>query len=247
MALCIAVGTGVRGAEGMSELERVELRFQKLRLEWRQVGASTETGWKLAQACFERAEFATNKLERSSLAEIGMAAAQEVLRRESNSAPGHFYYAMNLGQMARTRHLSALGMVSDMEEHFLTAIALDPQFRQAAPHRSLGMLYRDAPGWPASVGSRSKARRHLEKAVELCPGYPENLLTLLESELEWGERKKVAARLAEMDRRLADAESQWSGEEWTASWKGWRARAEILRQSLSQPPRPEPGLGPKSR
>lgn len=243
----MAGGAEVLRADGMSDLERVEARFQALRVEWRRSTATTEIGWKLAQACFDRAEFATNKLERSSLAEIGMAAAQEVLRRESNSAPGHFYYAMNLGQMARTKHLSALGLVSDMEQHFLTAIALDPLFRQAAPHRSLGMLYRDAPGWPASVGSRSKARRHLEKAVELCPSYPENLLTLLESELEWGDRKKVSARLPELDRRLAEAESLWQGEEWSSTWKAWRSRTETLRRTVALPARPEPGLGSKGR
>ena len=247
MTLWMGIGTGGLWAEGAADLERAEARFEALRVEWRRPTASSETGWKLAQACFDRAEFATNKLERSSLAEIGIAAAREVLRRESNSAPGHFYYAMNLGQMARTKHLSALGMVSDMEQHFLAAIALDPQFHQAAPHRSLGMLYRDAPGWPASVGSRSKSRRHLEKSVELSPTYPENLLTLLESELEWGDRKKVSARLPELDRRLAEEKSQWGGEEWATTWKDWQARVETLRRTVVQPSRPEPGLGPKGR
>lgn len=196
-------------------------------------------GIQFAQACFDRAEFAANSSERSNLAERGIEAAKEVIRRNSNSAPGHFYLALNLGQLARTRTFSALGLVSDMERHFLTAISIDPRFQHAAPERSLGMLYAEAPGWPTSIGSRSKARTHLQRAVELDPEYPENLLTWLETELKWGDRKKVQSRLPELDRLLTQAEGAGGSASIDPSdLKDWIDRLKKLRQQASAAPTP---------
>jgi hypothetical protein len=67
--------------------------------------------------------------------------------------------------------------------------------------RNLGLLYRDAPGWPFSIGSKRKAREWLERAAALAPDYPENQLNLAEShcagmkpdEAEKGELKKLDA------------------------------------------------------
>ena len=67
-------------------------------------------------------------------------------------------WRMNLGQLARTELLGALKLVKEMEREFKTAADLDKQFDYAGPERCLGLLYRDAPGWPASIGSRRKAR-----------------------------------------------------------------------------------------
>ncbi len=247
MTLC---GFGVLclgGAEAVEAVDAVELRLRTLQEAWKSPQASVEIGWKLAQACFDRAEFATNRTERSSLAERGIEASKSVLSRDSNSAPGHFFLAMNLGQLARTRHLSALGLVTDMEVHFLATIALDPSFLRGAAHRSLGMLYRDAPGWPASIGSRSKARRYLEKACELHPLYPENLLTLMESELGWGERKRVSARLSGLDALMAKGVQGSQSAEGSDNWKEWRARAELVRRQATGSQRLDPGPASKGR
>ncbi|MBI1840070.1 MAG: hypothetical protein HYR88_04370 [Verrucomicrobia bacterium] len=216
-------------------MEDAETQLKTARKAWERAGASTTDGWKFARACFDRAEFASTKTERSGLAEMGISAAQEVLRRESNNAPGHFYLALNLGQLARTRALSALGLVSDMEKHFLRAIALQPGFDHAGPERSLGMLYRDAPGWPASIGSRTKARKHLERAVELDAAFPENILTLIETEAGWEEFKKAQARMPTLEARLKAAEAELRGPAWAATWQDWKQRVEIARKRLAQP------------
>ena len=239
LAGCLIVSIGLFAGP----LEDAENQLKLARKAWERVGATPEDGWKFARACFDRAEFASAKAERSNLAEMGIAAAQEVLRRNTNLAPGHFYLAMNLGQLARTRTLTALGLVSEMEKHFLRAIALQPGFEHAGPERSLGMLYRDAPGWPASVGSRSKSRKFLERAYELDPAFPENLLTLVESEIEWEEFKKVQVRLAALEQRLKAAEAEFSGPVWASTWLDWKQRAEVARKKLAQARNPSAPLG----
>ena len=153
------------------------------------------SAWKFAEACFEWAEYATNDTQRAALAEEGIAAAKFATGMDPKSAPAHFYLAMNKGQLARTRSLTALGLVKEMEESFLRAIKLDPTFDYAAPHRSLGMLYLDAPGWPASIGNKSKARKHLEKAVEIGPDYPTNHLTLMDAYLRWGDKSALTTAM----------------------------------------------------
>ena len=114
------------------------------------------------------------------------------MARESNLAPAHYYLGMNLGQLARTRGLSALRLVNQMQREFTRARDLDEHFDWAGPDRNLGLLYRDAPAF-ASIGSRSKAREHLMRAVELAPRYPENRLNLVETYLQLGRTQQRAA------------------------------------------------------
>ncbi len=83
-------------------------------------------------------------------------------------------------------------MVREMEREFKTADDLDEHFDYAGPERCLGLLYRDAPGWPISIGSRHKAREWLEQAVKLAPDYPENQLNLVESYWQWTDTKPRA-------------------------------------------------------
>src|SRR5207248_6916974 len=106
---------------------------------------------------------------RAEIAEQGIAAARQGIERAPRLAAPHYYLALNLGQLARTKKLGALRLVDEMEAELKAAIALDPKFDYAGPHRSLGLLYADAPGWPTSIGNHSKARQHLHTAIELSP------------------------------------------------------------------------------
>ena len=213
-------------------LDESDRRLQRAKIALDAQPNDVERGWRLAEACFHRAEFARHNTERSKLAEQGIAAARQVLRRNSNSVEARFYLAVNLGQLARTRTLTALGIVAEMERQFLAAIAINPKFRHAAPDRSLGMLYLEAPGWPTSVGSRSKARIHLQKAIEVDPSYPENWLTLMEAEIKWGDRKKVQGRLTELGSVMEKAKSAWVADEGEQSWKALLDRVEKIRTQV---------------
>lgn len=191
---------------------------------------------RLAQACFEAVEYATNKAERALLSEQGISAAKAALAQNTNSGPAHYYLGVNLGQLARTRGLSALKLVDRMEEEVLKAAELDPGQDQAGPHRILGLLYRDAPSI-GSVGSRTKARIHLQKAGLLAPDFPENRLNLLESYLDWKDRAGASKELKATEELLPKALQQFSGPEWEAHWLDWDARFKQAKARAEKDPK----------
>ncbi len=193
--------------------------------------------WEFARAAFNRAEFSTNDTERATLAEQGIAACRGALARNPKSAPVHYYLAMNLGQLARTKSLGALKIVNEIEREFNAARVLDDRFDYAGPERNLGLLYRDAPSI-GSVGSRSKARQHLLRAVELVPDYPGNRLCLAESAGQWRDTKMARRELTALDELWAAAQARLAGPEWEASWVEWRARRDQLRSKLAESGKP---------
>ena len=198
---------------------------------------SLETGWGLGRACFDWAEFAQDPRQRAEIAQEGIAACRGALVKKWSLAPAHFYLGLNLGQLARTKSLGALKLVREMEDEFKAALELDPKFDHAGPDRTLGLLYKDAPGWPTSIGGRTKARQHLLKAVELSPSFPENRLCLLEAYLEWGERKSAQAGLAASEAVLAAARSSLTGPAWEGAWSDWDRRWTVIKTKASLPPR----------
>jgi tetratricopeptide (TPR) repeat protein len=135
--------------------------------------------------------------------------------------------------------LSALGLVNQMEGVFRRAKELDKQFDFAGADRNLGLLYRDAPAI-ISVGSRTKAREHLEQAVKLAPQYPENRLNLIEAYVKWGELKSARRELAALEAIWASARTNLAGVAWTGSWRDWEPRLGKLRKKLEPAPK---GLG----
>ena len=186
--------------------------------------ASPAAARQLALACFDRADYATNDAQRATLAEQGIAASRRAIQLEPRSAAAHHYLGLNLGQLARTKLLRALHLLTEMEAAWTTAAALDAKFHYGGPHRSLGLLYLDAPGWPVSLGSRAKARQQLQRAVQLCPEYPDNALCLLEAQLKWGETRLVRAQLDNVARTIATARATFTGETWARDWLDWDER-----------------------
>ncbi|MBK7997169.1 MAG: hypothetical protein IPK15_00180 [Verrucomicrobia bacterium] len=190
---------------------------------------NSETAWQFAKACFERADFSTNDTQRAAFAELGISASKRAIALDTNSAAAYFYLGVNLGQMARTKLFSALGLLDEMEAAWEKSIALDPKFHYAAAERSLGLLYLDAPGWPISLGSRSKARKHLQQATKLVPDYPENHLCWLEAQLKWGEAKLVKTQLSNMEAILRSARTNFTGAAWSRDWEDWEVRWKRIR------------------
>jgi tetratricopeptide (TPR) repeat protein len=196
--------------------------------------------WQFARACFDLADFATNNTGRATIATQGIAACRELLARETNSAPGHYYLAMNYGQLARAEapSLAAYRLVKQMEHEFKTAAELDKTLDYAGPARCLGLLYRDAPGWPFSIGSRHKAREWLEQAAKIAPDYPENQLNLAESFLQWHETDNAKSELTTLDALWPKAQTNLTDAAWERSWDDWFTRRDAARNKLGEIPTP---------
>ena len=96
------------------------------------------------------------------------------------------------------------------------------------------MLYRDAPVI-GSVGSRSRAREHLKRAVDLAPQYPENRLSLIEAYLQWGEPTVADSELQILEQTWPAARTNFVGEAWAASWADWEPRLHKLKKKIEVP------------
>ena len=217
----------VFAARAGAEFHRAEVRFQS-------DAANPTNAWQFARACYDFADFATNDTERAALAAQGVVACRQLIAHDPKSAPAHYYLAMNLGQLARTELLGALKLVKEMEREFKAAAELDPHFDFAGPARCLGLLYRDAPGWPASIGSKHKARQFLEQAEKLAPDYPENHLNLAESCLQWHEYDAAKKELDALDALWPEAQTNFTGEAWEQSWGDWSTRRSDVRKKLEE-------------
>ena len=205
--------------------------FHQAEAEFQRQPKDSQAAWHFGRACYDLADFATNNAQRAEVATRGIDACRQLIAHEPTSAPGHYYLALNLGQLARTRDLGALKLVDNMESEFSRAVELDATFDYAGPERSLGLLYRDAPSI-LSIGSRSKSRQHLQRAIQLAPGFPENHLILVESCLKWGDRSGASRGLKAADEIWTKARADLAGPAWTASWTEWDTRREKARTKL---------------
>ncbi|HTV40907.1 MAG TPA: hypothetical protein VMF08_10045 [Candidatus Sulfotelmatobacter sp.] len=212
---------------------RAEVAFDQAQAQYRSQMDNPVVAWEFARACYDSADWATNKAQRATIAREGIAACKQSLVF-TNSAAAHYYMAMNMGQLARTEELGALKLVREMEREFLIAADLDPAADFGGAERGLGLLYRDAPGWPISIGNRPRARKYLEAAVSLGSNYPENILNLGESYLKWGDKIGARQELAALDALWPSAQKSLTGPHWEWSWDDWSNRRDALRAKLEQ-------------
>ena len=231
----LAVPTGYCATEADFEA-RARHEYNQAKTEQRANPGKAELFWKFACACFNVAEFATNSEERAQFAEEGIEACQHLIEHDPKSAQGHYYLGMNMGQLARTRGLGALKLVTQMEAEFKRARELDEKFDYAGADRNLGLLYFQAPRI-GSIGSRSKARTHLQKAVDLAPEYPENHLNLFEAFIKWSDRNGALRELKALNDLWPKAKTKFTGKSWERSWEDWTRRFEQAKKKVEAPSR----------
>ena len=194
-----------------------------------------EAAWQFARACFDLADLATNKTLRADVAKQGIAVCRQLIARHPDSAPGHYYLGMNLGQVADTRrNLAALRMAKEMEHEFLIVCDLDEKFDYAGSDRNLGLLYLEAPSL-ISIGSRSKARLRLRRTIELVPDFPENRLVLIEAYLKWSEPADARRELKALEDLWPVARRKFTGEAWAVVWIDWEKRLQNAKDKLRDP------------
>lgn len=234
MVGCAGVAEISRAADDVRSRARViqhaQSKFEVARHRFETAPTNDVAAWEFARAGFDRAEFATNDTERAALAVTCIDACRKLLARDPKSAPGHYYLGMNLGQLARTKLLGALKIVDEMEREFKTAAALDELFDYAGPQRNLGLLYYEAPTI-GSIGSRSKARKHLERAAELAPDFPDNRLNLAEACLKWRDKGSLKKELEALEKLWPAAKKNFAGPDWEAAWLDWSRREMKLREN----------------
>jgi SAM-dependent methyltransferase len=188
----------------------------------------------VARTAFDYADLAPNDTIRESIANIGISTARSVIAANSNSVGAHYYLALNIGQLARTKMLGALRLLSEMERELKLVIQLDPKFDYAGGYRTLGVLYLEAPGWPTSVGDKKKARFNLEKALEIAPEDPDNHLSYLEALVKWKEWKLATEKLSDYKAMLPAAKQKFTGPDWNYEWHDWTKREQTIQAKIQK-------------
>ncbi len=204
--------------------EIAEKRYFAAREHYHADPQNVEAAWQFCRASFDWAEFSPNDEHREKLANEGIAAARQLVAKQPRLAQAHYYLAMNLGQLARTKSIGALRIVDEMEREFKLVVELDPLFDFAGADRNLGMLYHEAPGWPASIGSGKKARQHLERALSLAPDFPENHLYLLEAYIKWNDKKAAQRAFDVLQKRWPEMKEKLTDDHWDRDWIEWEKR-----------------------
>ncbi len=219
-----------------SETERRSQVYGTAREAYLRESTDSQRAWELARACFDRAEGLRSAPVKAALATEGIEACQKALQTQPASASLHYYLGLNLGQLAQTRTLSALRLVRQMEQSWLTSRLLDAALDHAGPDRSLGILYAECPRAPFGVGNREKARHHLERSVELAPNHPENRIYLVEHLLNWKDFPAAHRHFDSLETLLPAARQRLSDDSWTAAWVDWTSRIQSLRSRLNSHP-----------
>ncbi len=225
---CALFAAGCLLGESPAGKERAETAFLAARAGFATNRVGTDMGWKVGKAAFQWADVQTRDADRAKIAEEGIAACRSVLSNSPASAPANYYLALCLGQLAQTKKLGALKLVSQMEASLGVALSLDPLIDHAGPDRGLGQLYHEAPGWPTSVGNKSKSRQHFERAVVLDPDYPDNRLSFAEALWHWRDKEGARTQCVALDALWDRAHAALSGPEWEGPWSDWEVRRRAL-------------------
>lgn len=231
--LSVAAAGGTAPAAS-TPAKRAEEAYEGARARYEAEPTNNTLAWKFASACFDECEFAGNNAERERVAKEGIAACRQALGRDAGLAQAHYYLGMDLAQLARTKLIGALGLLGEIEQEWERARELDENFDFAGADRNLGTLYLRAPGWPLSLGSRTNARVHLERAVALHPEYPENRLDLLEAYVKWNRAAESVTASNALAQMWPEAREKFAGTAWESYWEDWDGRLAALQREMRQ-------------
>ena len=148
---------------------------------------------KLSHAYFYKGRFADEgSRDRIDLFKRGMDYGKEAITLNPKAVYGNYWYASNMGMWGLCRGImSSLKGIDPMRKSMQVVLGENENFFFGGPHRALGRLYHQAPGWPISIGNKGKAAEHLERAVAIGPDFMHNRLFLAEFLLDVGKKDKA--------------------------------------------------------
>lgn len=138
-----------------------------------------EVEWKFAKFNYFLGKQTTNEKESEKAFEIGRDAARIAFRMEPQKPEGHFWYAANLGELAKRSPITVgLKSVDDIREAMNKVIEVQPDYQGASAYDALGQLELKS---RLTGGKAEKAVEWLEKGLEVAPDNSNMRLHLAEA------------------------------------------------------------------
>jgi hypothetical protein len=146
-----------------------------------------------ARCAFLTADFETDEAVVVPLTDQGLAAVAKAdpTGKEPLAA---YYHALLLGMAVRLKGLDALGRLPEVLDALKVAKE-KPEVDLGGPLRVLGMLYLNAPAWPAGPGDLEASLDLLKDAVTRYPSHPLNHLYFAEALHENDQRDAARSEL----------------------------------------------------
>lgn len=179
-----------RDTAGMAEAARLAY--------WKAASADPERDtayWKAARASSLVGRQARDKEARADAFERGLQTTQLLLDRRPDLPEAHYYFATNLGLLARERPSRGHEAVKEMIPHLERVASDAPELEQGGAERALALVYLRAPGWPTSVGNPETGLQHALRSIEQAPDYPGNHVALAEAWEANEDRERAQAAL----------------------------------------------------
>ena len=152
---------------------------------------------KLSHAYYYKGHLAAeDSRERTNFFDQGVRFGKEAITLNPRALYGNYWYASNLGLLGLCRGImTSLKSIDPMRKSMEIVLQVNERFYFGGPHRALGRLFHQAPGWPISIGKKAKALDHLERAVEIGPNFFHNRLFLAELYIDIHKKKQAKEQL----------------------------------------------------
>ncbi len=127
-----------------------------------------DSAWKFsAVARFFGNYFVKGVEEKKKIFEEAKDTALFATKENPKGVEGHYYLGVAYGSWAEvTGVMNSLFLAGPIIDEMTKVISLDPKFRNGSAYAIRGRVYHKAPGWPVSVGDKSKAQKDFEEAVK---------------------------------------------------------------------------------
>lgn len=123
--------------------------------------------------------------------ELGRALARQALAEDPDQPAALLWWTAHRGAQATALNpFQAVKVAREIEQTLLRLRAVAPAYDSSAADRVLGIVYQVAPA-VVSIGSKEKARTHLNAALGRHPEHPGNLLSAARFLLENGDCPKA--------------------------------------------------------
>ncbi|HVL67417.1 MAG TPA: TRAP transporter TatT component family protein [Vicinamibacterales bacterium] len=184
-----------------------------------------DAAWKLARARYWLGGRGAQRERRLAL-EAGIAAARAAIAVNPARPEGHFWLAANMGALAESFGVrQGLKYRTDIREHLLAVLRLQPAYEQGSADRALGRWYARVPA--LFGGNRRKAEDHLRRSLEYNPDSIASRFFLAELLLDSDRRTEAITELQKV--LAAEPHPDWIPED-----REFQGKAHRLLTTLRQ-------------